>query len=131
MCSVAICKHFRFLNFSYTFSNSEVYLKYAFLNLCICFLTQKYTWSRHFLSVIWLPHSQLWPIIEGTASLTWCESMHYSVSTQSRPRHMRHVIAYAHLQTCLNLLKHAFCWTAKMDMNPLRQAIFCMPRLYS
>ena len=32
---------------------------------------------------------------------------------------------------CLNLLRHAFCWTTKMDMNPSRQVVFPMPRLIS
>ena len=35
-----------------------------------------------FLTAIWLPHGQLWAIIEGTASLTQCYSLRFTFSTR-------------------------------------------------
>ena len=33
----------------------------------------------HFLTVIWLPHGQLWAIIKGAASLTRCQSLRFCI----------------------------------------------------
>ena len=31
-----------------------------------------------FLTAIWLPHGQLWSILKGTASPTWCYSLRFN-----------------------------------------------------
>ena len=44
---------------------------------------------------------------------------------------MRRAIARARLHTRLNVLRRAFYWTPKRDMNPSKQALFPTPTVYS
>ena len=45
-------------------------------NIIFYFCYLKSTFWSVFLTAIWLSLEQLWAILEGTASLTWCSSMH-------------------------------------------------------